>query len=89
MALLVGGCGSRARDEAGWIDTLTDEILQGTDGAVSEDQARCAASEIVDRIGVENLQGVLDANPGRSTDGARVVAAAFDHCDIFDALTAP
>lgn len=75
-----GGFGGAGEDAI--IDMMATEIVNGSGGQISQEQAECAAQAMIDTIGVESL-----AEIGASGDDPFTALGSEDGQAIFDAIT--
>ena len=91
LALVLAGCGEDepTADErrADTVAQLAQDLQDETDGALSEEAADCVATELVDSVGEERFDEVIEAAAGDGDPELRdQVIDVFASCDALDPL---
>ena len=91
LALVLAGCGedepTAEEVRADTVAQLTQDLQDETDGALDEETAGCVATELVETVGEERFDEVIEAASGDGDPALRdEVIDLFASCDALDPL---
>jgi hypothetical protein len=90
LAIAAAACGGEPSAEerrARLVDDLAGDLVTETGGALGEDEARCVAGRLVDDVGPDRFDHVVDAARGDTDPELRdQVIDAFAACDALEPL---